>query len=182
MSINWNPPIITSTIITCFLRGTLTNQTTTISIPLSNIKRTNFCTCCSLIFDLFINVYRFIVCASDHLVVPEQTRTKDKTFKQFSPDEHPKLLHWCCNWKGQVFTNLTLLEPPKFLSCPSNCKPRPSTTDFTSVEPFLLSCVQKFVSSLDLEPVQIPPINKIPLQKRKTTFFNERNCNNNWQV
>ena len=38
MSINWNPPIITSTIITCFLRGKLTNQTTTISIPLSNIK------------------------------------------------------------------------------------------------------------------------------------------------
>ena len=103
--------------------------------PTKYYKRTNFCTRCSFILDLFINVHRFIVCASHHHVPPEQTQTKDKAFKQFSLDERPKLFYWCCNWKGQVFTNLTLLEPPKFLSCPSNCNHTPFTTDFTSVEP-----------------------------------------------
>ena len=34
-------------------------------------------------------------------------------------------------------------------------------------------------SSVDLQPIQIPPINKIPLQKKKTTFSNETNSNNN---
>ena len=103
--------------------------------PTKYYKRTNFCTRPCLIFDLLVDVHRFIVCASDHYVTPEQTQTKDKTFKHFTVLERSKLPHWCCNWKGQVFTKLTLFEPPKFFSCSSKCKPRPFKTDFTCVEP-----------------------------------------------
>ena len=104
MPIHWHPPIITSTIITCFLRGTLTNQTTPISIPLSTIKGQIFPPALVLSLTYWSMFIALLSATSDHYVTREQTQTKEKTFKHFTVLERSKLLHWCCSWKGQVFT------------------------------------------------------------------------------
>ena len=104
MPIHWHPPIITSTIITCFLRGTLTNQTTPISIPLSTIKGQIFAPALVLSLTYWSMFIALLSATSDHYVTREQTQTKEKTFKHFTVLERSKLLHWCCSWKGQVFT------------------------------------------------------------------------------